>query len=158
MKTIRCNLVLIATLAMAVPLEAQQPATLGAARVTLVDGPSPSQGGRTEVIRHAGRSPQNVVVISTNATADDLAGALAMINALRVKYGDTSSVRYRASPGRIRHGPSWQGSEYRKWLTKQLVRLRKAGDTSLGELGVVKAVEIMLPPPPTKATIRPAGD
>ena len=78
---------------MSMPIGAQQPATLGAARVTLVAGPSPSKGGRTEVVRRAGRSPQNIVIVSTNANADDLAGALALVNALRVEYGDALVAR-----------------------------------------------------------------
>jgi len=151
MKTIYRYLTLIGALsATALPLGAQQPATPGPALVTLVAGPSPSKGGLTEVIRRAGRSPQNVVVVSINANADDLAGALAMVNALRSTYGDASSTDYRASPQSIRHGEKWQDSDYRKWLQEQLVRLRKARDTDLGELGVVQAVQIMLPPPTTR--------
>lgn len=153
MKTIHRHLLLIGALVtIAVPLGAQQTATLGAARVTLVAGPSPSQGGRTEVIRRAGRSPQNVVIVSINANADDLAGALALVNALRITYGDASSTDYRARPDVTRHGPQWKDSEYRKWLQDQLGRLRKAKDANLGELGWVKAVQITLPPPPSTAT------
>jgi len=153
MKTInRPSLLIGALVAIAMPLGAQQPVTLGAARVTLVAGPSPSQGGRTEVIRRAGRSPQNVVIVSTNATADDLAGALALVNALRITYADASSTDYRARPDIIRHGPRWEDSEYRMWLQDQLVRLRKAKDSNIGELGWVKAVQITLPPPPSTAT------
>ena len=154
MKTLYRPLLLLGILAaIAIPLGAQQPpVTLGAARVTLVAGTSPTQGGRTEVIRRAGRSPQNVVIVSTNANADDLAGALALVNALRLTYGDASSTDYRARPDIIRHGPAWQDSEYRKWLQDQLVRLRKAKDTNLGELGWVKAVQVTLPPPPSTAT------
>ena len=151
MKTIHRPLLLIGALVIALPLGAQQPATLSAARVTLVAGASPTQGGRTEVIRRAGRSPQNVVIVSTNATADDLAGALALVNALRITYGDASSTDYRARPDIIRHGPKWEDSEYRQWLQDQLVRLRKAKDSNLGELGLVKAVQITLPPPPSTA-------
>jgi hypothetical protein len=148
MKTMLRHLMLIGALvATAVPLGAQPPATPAPARVTLVAGPSPSKGGRTEVIRRAGLSPQNVVIVSTNANADDLAGALAIVNALRITYGDALSTDFRAQPGSIRHGPKWQESEYRKWLQEQLVRLRNARDTHVGELGFVKAVQIALPPP-----------
>ena len=153
MKTILRPLLLLGILGVIpMSLAAQQPATLSAARVTLVAGTSPLQGGRTEVIRRAGRSPQNVVIVSTNANADDLAGALALVNALRITYGGASSVDYRARPDFIRHGPTWQDSEYRKWLQDQLVRLRQAREANLGELGWVKAVQITLPPPPSTAT------
>jgi hypothetical protein len=132
---------------MSLPVEAQLATTLGAARVTPVAGPSPSKGGRTEVLRRAGRSPQNVVIVSTNANADDLSGALALINVLRKEYGDGLSADYRARPDVVRHGPTWQESDYRKWLNEQLVRLRRAPEASLGELGVGRSVQITLPPP-----------
>lgn len=148
----RSLLLALALAAIAGPIGAQQQPKLEATRVTLVAGPSPVQGGRTEVVLRAGRSPQNVVIVATNATADDLAGALAMVNSLRIAYGDAITNDYRARPDIIRHGPKWQDSEYRKWLQDQLVRLRKAKDTNLDELGLGKAVHIMLPPPPATAT------
>ena len=153
MKIIHRHLILVgALLPTGGPLRAQQQAPLGLTRVTLVAGPAPTRGGRTEVLRRAGRSPQNVVIVSTNASADDLAGALALVNALRTTYGDASSADYRARPETIRHGTNWQDSEYRKWLQEQLVRLRKASEVDLGELGFGKAVRIMLPPPARAAT------
>lgn len=152
MKNMHRHLVLFGALVTtALPLDAQQPVPTGASLVTLVAGPSPSKGGRTEVIRRASRSPQNVVIVSTNANADDLAGALALVNALRVTYGDAPSADYRARPETIRHGANWQDSEYRKWLQEQLVRLRKAPDVDLGEFGFGKAVRIMLPAPATES-------
>ena len=153
MKILHRYLTFIGALAAATgPLDAQPPAPFGPTRVTLVAGPAPTKGGRTEVLRRAGRSPQNVVIVSTNANADDLAGALALVNALRTTYGDASSTDYRARPETIRHGTNWQDSEYRKWLQEQLVRLRKAQEVDLGELGFGKAVRITLPPPATAST------
>jgi hypothetical protein len=71
-----------------------------------------------------------------------------MINALRKQYGDGLSTDYRARPDIVRHGPTWHDSDYQKWLNEQLVRLRKAPERNLGELGVGKSVQITLPPPP----------
>ncbi len=129
------------------PVAAQQAIPVGAVRVTLVTGPSPSRGGRTEVVRRAQRSPMNIVIVDRNATADDLAGALALLNALRAQYGDALSSDLRARPDVVRHGPRWEGSAYRAWLVEQLARLRKAPDVSLDDLGTVKTVQITLPAP-----------
>ena len=158
MKTVHRLMFLGGTLAiLAAPADAQQPQVLGATRVTLVAGIAPTQGGRTEVIRRSGRSARNIVIVSTDANADDLAGALALVNALRLTYGDASSTAFRARPDIVRHGPKWQESEYRKWLQDQLVRLRKAKEAQLDELGLVRAVQITLPPPPANATTRANG-
>jgi hypothetical protein len=126
---------------------AQQPVALGTARVTLVAGPSPSRGARTEVWRRAQRSPQNVVIVDRNATAEDLAAALSMIGALRFQYGDSLTFDFRARPETIRPGPTWQKSAYRTWLVQQLVRLRAAPPGKVTDLGVVRAVQITLPAP-----------
>ncbi len=136
--------------------QAQQPAALTAARVTLIAGDAPSKGGRTEVVRQARGEPQNVVVVDRNASADDLAAALAIVNALRAQHGDSLVHDFRARPERVKHGLRAGESEYRKWLNNQLVRLRKAPDRDLGIFGVVKAVQITLPPPAGSAT-NPAG-
>jgi hypothetical protein len=136
----------------AMALPAQQPAPLGAARVTLIAGDAPSKGGRTEVVRQARGEPQNVVVVDRNASADDLAAALAIVNALRAQHGDSLAHDFRARPERVKHGASANGSSYRKWLNDQLVRLRKAPDRDLRPFGVVKAVQITLPPPTGSVT------
>jgi hypothetical protein len=129
------------------PADAQPGSALTAARVTLVAGAEPSKEGRTEVVRQAARSPQNVVLVHRNASADDLAAALAMLNALRRQFGDSLAHDLRASPEHVRHGANWEGSAYRRWLNEQLVRLRQAPDRELGVFGTVKAVQITLPPP-----------
>jgi len=120
---------------------------LSAARVTLVAGTTPSRGGRIEVVRRAERSPQNLVIVDRNATAEDLAAALAMMNALRAAHGDSLTTDFRARPETVRAGASWQRSTYRSWLIEQLVRLRNAPSSDFSDLGVVKAVHITLPPP-----------
>jgi hypothetical protein len=140
-------LLLAAATSAALPAAAQQATTLGAVRVTLVAGPSPSRGGRTEVVRRAQRSPTNIVIVDRNATADDLAGALALLNALRTQYGDALTNDLRARPDVVRYGPRWEGSTYRSWLVTQLVRLRQAPQTDLDDLGSVRAVQITLPAP-----------
>lgn len=137
-------------------LEAQQPPPLNAARVTLITGDAPSKGGRTEVVRQARGEPQNVVVVDRNASADDLAAALAIVNAMRAQHGDSLIHDFRARPDRVKHGALVSGSDYRKWLNDQLVRLRKAPDRELGLFGVVKAVQITLPPP-AGSVANPAG-
>jgi hypothetical protein len=150
MKPIHILLTLAAAI-ITVPADAQLSTSLGAARVTLVAGPAPSRGGRTEVLRRAERSPKNIVIVDRNATADDLAGALALINALRLQYGDALTSDLRARPDVVRNGPRWEESAYRAWLVQQLMRLRKAAETSLDELGTVKAVQITLPAPSVTA-------
>jgi hypothetical protein len=126
---------------------AQQPASLTAARVTLIASGATSRGGRTEVIRQAHRQPQNVVMVDRNASADDLAAALAIVNGLRAQHGDLLANDYRARPERVKHGARPGGSEYQKWLNEQLVRLRKAPERELQPFGVVQAVQITLPAP-----------
>lgn len=126
-------------------LNAQQSTTPGAVRVTLVAGPSPSRGGRTEVVRRAQQTPQNLVIVDRNATAEDLAAALAIVNALRSEHGDSLTSDFRARPETARPGPTWQKSAYRSWLIEQLVRLRTAREAGLDGLGQVKAVQITLP-------------
>ena len=146
MKSTHILLALTAAL-VAVPGAAQQSTTLGAARVTLVAGPSPSRGGRTEVLRRAHGSPKNIVIVDRNATADDLAGALALLNAMRTRFGDALTSDLRGRPDVVRTGPRWEESAYRGWLVEQLVRLRRAPETSLDEFGTVRAVQITLPAP-----------
>jgi hypothetical protein len=137
----------IGSLAIVPHLNAQAPSSLRAARVTLVAGPVPSKGGRTEVIRQANRYPQNLVIIDKNANADDLAAALATINALRDQDGDNLTNDFRVRTEQVKHGPKWAKSEYRKWLGDQLSRLKKARPSRLGDMGVVQAVDITLPAP-----------
>jgi hypothetical protein len=140
-------LFLAAATSAALPAAAQLQTPHSAARVTLVAGPSPSRGGRTEVVRRAQRSPMNIVIVDANATADDLAGALALLNALRARYGDGLTSDLRARPDVVRHGPRWEGSAYRSWLVQQLVRLRRAPEVTLDDLGAVRTVQITLPAP-----------
>ena len=146
MKSIFFLLALAVTL-VAPPVAAQQTASLGAARVTLVAGPAPSRGGRTEVLRRAQRSPKNIVIVDRNATADDLAGALALLNVMRIQYGDALTNDLRARPDVVRTGPRFVESAYRTWLFEQLARLRRAPETSLDDFGTVRAVQITLPAP-----------
>ena len=131
----------------ALPVSAQQSAPLGSALVTLIAGTTPSRGGRTEVVRRAKRTPQNLVIVDRNATAEDLAAALATINVLRVEHGDTLTTDFRVRPESVRPGPSWQKSAYRTWLVQQLVRLRTASQGTFPGIGVVRSVQITLPAP-----------
>lgn len=124
-----------------------QSSPLGAVRVTLIAGPSPARGGRVEVVRRADRAPRDVVIVDKNATAEDLAAGLAMINALRTQFGDSLTADFRARPEVIRPGPTWQNSAYRSWLVEQLVRLRTASPSALADLGTVRAVQVTLPAP-----------
>jgi hypothetical protein len=124
-----------------------QTSQLGPIRVTLVAGPSPSKGGRAEVVRRAQRAPRDVVIVDRNATAEDLAAALAMINALRAQFGDNLTTDIRARPDVVRPGKKWDKSDYHSWLIEQLVRLRTANPAVLADLGTVRAVHITLPAP-----------
>ena len=124
---------------------AAQASPLGPIRVTLVAGPTPSKGGRTEVVRRVERAPKDLVIVDRNATAEDLAAALAMINALRTQFGDSLTTDFRARPDVVRPGPTWQKSSYRSWLIEQLVRLRTASPAQLADLGSVRFVQITLP-------------
>jgi len=137
-------LFIMAMLALASVAGAQSP-PLDAIRVTLIAGPSPSRGGRTEVVRRAQRVPRDVVIVDKNATAEDLAASLAMINALRSRFGDSLTSDFRARPEVVRPGPTWQKSSYRSWLVQQLVRLRSAAPAEFADLGTVRAVQITLP-------------
>lgn len=146
-----------ALLGVAPVADAQKPAALGTTRVTLVEGPSLAQGSRAEALRRAQRLPQNLVIVDRNATAEDLAAALAMIGALRHRYGDSLTFDVRARPESIRPGPAWAKSAYRAWLAQQLMRLRGAIPDSLAELGFVRSVQITLPAPRGRFTAETAG-
>jgi hypothetical protein len=124
--------------------EAQQ-SPPGSARVTLVARAPTARGQRTEVVRRAQRTPQNVVFVDQNATPEDLAGALALLQALRIQYGDHLQADFRARPEMVRTRPSWPQSSYRNWIIEQLVRLRSAALAAHGDLGVVSAVQVTLP-------------
>jgi hypothetical protein len=140
-------LLLVAIAGVPLPASGQQPTPLGAARVTLIAGVSPSKGARTEVVRQARRTPQNVVLVDQNANADDLGAALAVVGALRAQYGDSLANDLRAKPEYVRHGTRWATGEYRKWLQAQLVRLRQAPERELKPFGFVRAVQVTLPAP-----------
>ena len=143
--TIR-SLALLVGLAGTGPHLAAQPATPPTSmRVTLVAGVEPSKGGRTEVVRRARVSPNNVVIVDRNATADDLGAALAMLSGLQAQFGDTSTFDLRARPEHVRPGPKWESSAYRKWLHEQLLRLRRAGMSELTGFGAVQSVQITVP-------------
>ena len=129
------------------PLHAQPSRGLGDATVTLVAGTAPLRGGRVEVVRRASRSPQNVVIVDRKATAEDLAGAIVMINELRIAHGDSLTMDFRARAVSVQPGPGWQNSPYRGWITAQLARLRSAPEKPVPGLGVVRAIRITLPPP-----------
>lgn len=147
MQTFLRNLFLVVVLSViAIPATAQLSPT-STVRVTLVAGVAPSKGGRTEVVRRARLAPQNIVIVDLNATADDLAAALATVRAMHVQFGDTSSTDLRARPETIRLGPAFKDGAYRKWLHEQLLRLRRAPVTDLAALGRVQAVQITLPLP-----------
>lgn len=140
--------IILLVLALVLPSAANaQPSPLGPIRVTLVAGPSPSKGGRVEVVRRAQRTPRDLVIVDRNATAVDLAAALATLNALRSNYGDSATTDLRARPEVVRPGKKWDKSEYHAWLTEQLVRLRTTKPASFADLGVVSAVQITLPAP-----------
>jgi hypothetical protein len=139
-------LFLLALLALA-PGAGAQSSPLAAIPVTLVAGPSPSRGGRTEVVRRAQRAPRDLVIVDRNATAEDLAAALAVINALRTQFGDSLTSDLRARPDVVRPGKTWDKSSYHSWLIQQLVRLRTAEPVDVADFGTVRAVQITLPAP-----------
>jgi len=156
MQTLLRNL-LIATLlgGVALPVHAQLSISTGTMRVTLVAGLTPSKGGRTEVVRRAQLAPKNIVIVDLNATADDLAAALATLRAMSAQFGDTSSSDLRARPETIRLGPAFKDGAYRKWLHEQLLRLRRAPVTDVADLGRVQAVQITLPLAPAASASGP---
>ena len=117
----------------------------GSTRVTLVARAAAARSQRTEVVRRAQQTPQNVVFVDQNATPEDLAGALALLQALRLQNGDQLQSDFRAKPEMVRTRPSWQQSPYRTWIIEQLVRLRSATAAAHGDLGVVTAVQVTLP-------------
>ena len=145
MNTAQRLLTIIAMLALLAPISAAQQAPGNSTRVTLVASASVSRGKRTEVVRRAQRTPQNVIFVDLNATPEDLAGALAMLQALRIQNGDLLQSDFRASPEVVRTRPTWPQSTYRKWIIEQLVRLRKAPPAGLADLGVVSAIHVTLP-------------
>lgn len=150
------RLVLVMTmLAVLAPPSAAQQVPVGSTRVTLVASASVSRDKRTEVVRRAQRTPQNVIFVDANATPEDLAGAMALLQALRIQYGDQLHSDLRAAPEIVRTRPTWPQSAYRTWLIEQLVRLRKATPSRLGDLGVVSAVQVTLPA--ANGTITSAG-
>jgi hypothetical protein len=117
----------------------------GAVRVTLVAGPATARGGRTEVVRYARLTPQNVIIVDRNATAEDLGAALALFNALRAHFGDSLESDLRARPETFRPGATWLKSQYRTWLIQQLTRLRSAPVVSTPLFGTARAVQITMP-------------
>jgi hypothetical protein len=134
-----------AMLASLAPMSHAQQAPLAPTRVMLVATSNISRGKRTEVVRRAQRTPQNVILVDLTATPEDLAGAMALLQALRIQNGDQLPSDYRASPEVVRTRPTWPRSAYRAWLIEQLVRLRKATPARLADLGVVSAVQVTLP-------------
>jgi hypothetical protein len=144
--TIANRLVLvIVMLAVLASTSAAQQQPVSSTRVTLVASSNVSRGKRTEVVRRAQLTPQNVILVDRNATPEDLAGAMAMIQALRIQNGDQLQSDFRATPELVRTRPTWPLSPYRAWLIEQLVRLRKAAPTRLADFGVVSAVQVTLP-------------
>ena len=125
----------------------------GAVRVTLVAGPATARGGRTEVVRYARLTPQNIIIVDRNATAEDLGAALSLFNALRARFGDSLESDLRARPETFRPGAAWHKSEYRAWLIRQLTRLRTSAVVSTPLFGMARAVQITMPS--VKATIAP---
>jgi hypothetical protein len=146
---------IILMLAGLAPMSAAQQAPDNPTRVTLVASNNISRGKRTEVVRRAQRTPQNVVFVDLNATPEDLSGAFALLQALRIQHGDQLQADFRASPEIVRHRPTWPQSAYRAWLIEQLLRLRKATPARLSDLGVVSAVQVTLPA--AKGTVTSAG-
>lgn len=138
-------LLVIALLAVLAPVSAAQQAPATSTRVTLVASASVSRGKRIEVVRRAQGTPQNVIFVDRNATPEDLAGAMALLQALRIQNGDQLPSDFRASPEIVRTRPTWPQSAYRAWLIEQLVRLRKATPARLADLGIVSAVQVTLP-------------
>ena len=150
------RLVLVMTmLAVLAPPSAAQHVPVGSTRVTLVASAGVSRDKRTEVVRRAQRTPQNVIFVDANATPEDLAGAVALFQALRIQYGDQLQADFRATPDVVRTRPTWPQSAYRAWLIEQLVRLRKSTPSKLGDLGVVSAVQVTLPS--AKGTVTSPG-
>jgi|SRR5687768_1752951 len=141
----KTNILFVLATILLAPTTGAQPSQPGPLRVTLVAGPSPSKGGRVEVVRRAQRMPANLVIVDRNATAEDLAAGLAMMNSLRQQYGDSLTADFRARPDVIRPGRTWEKGAYRTWLIEQLVRLRTAKPAEVADLGVVRAVHIFLP-------------
>lgn len=146
MSTYIRNILVLALAVAPITTAAAQHAITNPVVVTLVAGPTPSKGGRTEVVRRAQGQPRNFIIVDLNATAEDLAGALVTMNRLRVQFGDSLTSDLRARIESARPGPTWHKSEYRTWLIQQLVRLRTAPSATLSDLGSVKSVQIMLPP------------
>jgi hypothetical protein len=118
-----------------------------------VTGPATARGGRTEVVRYATITPQNVIIVDRNATAEDLGAALALFNALRARFGDSLESDLRAQPQTFRPGAAWHNSEYRAWLVQQLTRLRASPVASTRVFGMARAVQITMPA--VKATEAP---
>ena len=144
--TSACRLVVaIVMLAGFATVSNAQQAAVSSTRVTLVASGSVSRDKRTEVVRRAQRTPQNVIFVDANATPEDLAGAMALLQGLRIQYGDQLQSDFRAAPEVVRTRPTWPQSAYRAWLIEQLVRLRKSTPSKLGDLGVVSAVQVTLP-------------
>ena len=140
----RLVLVIVMLAVLASTSAAQQP-PVSSTRVTLVASANVTRGKRTEVVRRAQQSPQNVILVDRNATPEDLAGAMALLQALRIQNGDQLQSDFRATPEVVRTRPTWPQSPYRAWLIEQLVRLRKATPARLADLGVVSAVHVTLP-------------
>ena len=141
----KTNILFVLATILLAPATGAQPSQPGPLRVTLVAGPSPSKGGRVEVVRRAQRMPANLVIVDKNATAEDLAAGLAMMNAIRQQYGDSLTADFRARPEVIRPGRKWEKGAYKSWLIQQLVRLRSSKPADVADLGLVRAVDIFLP-------------
>jgi hypothetical protein len=100
------------------------------------------------VLRHAHRDPHDVIVLRASAAnAAVLSAAVRDLLAIRSVQGDTASV---SSLARVRpRSPTARGPRYEfPWAGRVLNQLRAAEPHPLDALGVVRSIEVWLPPTP----------
>lgn len=117
------------------------------ARVALVAVDSLSAGQRVQVVRRLHVKPQDVILLTPQAAALDLAAAIHVLNGLRFQHGDALTTGLEASPGNYVPSPNWTSSPYEAWITSQLTRLRNARTFRVQGVGDHRAVWITLPAP-----------
>ena len=141
-------LVCVAGLVFAQPLLAQQqtPRPVGprvSVMIVLSDTMATEPGFR--IIRHASGEPLDVIALRGPATSETLSAAVRSLMLVRAAQGDTATV-----DGMVRIRPAHPGASSAPrlfpWADRVLVDLRLSPTREIRDLGLVRAIEIWLPP------------
>ena len=104
-------------------------------------------GQKTRIVRRQHVRPQDLILVSGDASPNDLAAAINVLNGLRFQFGDTLTAGVEVSPTNHTPSASWSRSPYSNWISAQLTRLRAGRHYRVDGIGVRRTVLITLPPP-----------